>query len=133
MKEKLFSLKKEERIHSREEIQGLFSEADSFVSFPFKVLHLEQLEQGDEALKFAVSVPKRSFKKAVDRNLLKRRIKEAYRLNKNELKISLTEQGKSLNFMVIYIAKEALDFHLIEKKIILTLRRLQSLYAKDSE
>jgi ribonuclease P protein component len=66
------------------------------------------------------SVSKRHFKKATDRNLLKRRIRESYRLNKNRLSTS----GNSLHLGFIYSAKEIRDFHFIEEKLILGLERL---------
>ncbi|MBL4708315.1 MAG: ribonuclease P protein component [Flavobacteriales bacterium] len=127
-----FGLKKEERIYKRDEIKALFSKSDSFNVFPFKVLHIEVPTEQQENLKFAVSVPKRLFKKAVDRNHLKRRVKEAYRINRNELKNKLIDSDKKLHFMLIYIAKEQLEYDFIQKKIILTLQRLQSIYAEDS-
>ncbi len=70
-----------------------------------------------------VTVPKRNFKKAVDRNLLKRRVREAYRLNKP---LYLNTEGSSefLAIAYIYIAKEIHDFDLIQNKLIETLRRL---------
>ena len=52
--------------------------------------------------------------------------------NKNELKEGLINGDKKLHFMLIYIAKEPLEYDFIQKKIILTLQRLQSIYAKDS-
>lgn len=132
MKTATFGLKKEERIYKRDEIKALFSSSHSFSVFPFKVLHLEVTTELQENLKFGVSIPKRLFKRAVDRNFLKRRVREAYRLHRNELKSKLVEKDKKLHFMVIYIAKEQLEYDFIEKKIILTLQRLQSIYAQDS-
>ena len=129
-----FGLKKEERIHKRDELQLLFSKAQSFSIFPFKILHHSIQKENKETLpmRFAVSIPKKRFKKAVDRNLLKRRTREAYRQNRNELKQQLPS-SHSLLFILIYIADEPLEYHKIEEKIILILQRLQGIYAKDNQ
>ena len=130
-----FKLTKEERIYKRDELQKLFLNSESLVVFPFKVVHYQSdiANSSEPSLKFAVSIPKRNFKKAVDRNLLKRRTKEAFRLNKNDLKLALNSANKQVLFIVIYIAKEALSYEKIEEKIILTLQRLQSKYAENSK
>lgn len=61
--------------------------------------------------KILILAPKRNFKKAVDRNLLRRRIREAYRKNKNII------AGESINIFISYVAKDILDFTLIEEKL----------------
>ncbi len=66
----------------------------------------------------AVSVPKRLFKKAVDRNLLKRRIREAYRLNKKQLDGLVLPAGHTLHLLIQYQRKEMMDFHSIESGLL---------------
>lgn len=125
-----FTFKKSERIYKRDEIQALFKSGKSFNEFPFRVLHLK-IEKDEEPVKIAVSIPKRRFKKAVDRNLLKRRTKEAYRTNKTNLRAKLNEENFSLTAMFIYIGNDPLPFKEIEDKINLILLRLESIYGKD--
>ena len=69
-----------------------------------------------------ITVPRKRYKKAVDRNCLKRRIKEAYRLNKHVLDHSTTDY---LLIGYIYIGKEILDYHLIAEKLKQSLQRLK--------
>lgn len=78
------SLKKEERIYLRSELNKLFASRGSFVCYPFRVVYLEVPRQ-ELPLKMMVSVPKRRLKHAVDRNRIKRLTREAYRLTKKEL------------------------------------------------
>jgi ribonuclease P protein component len=72
----------------------------------------------------ALTVPKRSFPKAVDRNRLRRRIREAYRLNKHSIYQKLDLPEEQYGVMLIYIARETLDFHQIEEGVKKGLRKL---------
>ena len=73
--------------------------------------------QEDESIKIAFTVPKRRFKRANKRNLLKRRMKEAYRLNKLPLKNYLISQNLSIQILVVYVSSDALPFNEIELKL----------------
>lgn len=127
-----YTLKKSERIHHKKLIEKIFVNGNSFLIYPYKVMWMEidsptiRFETGYPA-QFGISVSKKRFKKAVDRNLLKRRSKEAYRLNKHILYTELTKQNRQLAFMFIYVSKEILPIEVIESKIILILRRLSKI------
>lgn len=71
-----------------------------------------------------MSVPKYNIRSAVQRNLIRRRMKEAYRLNKQPLYENLNSSGHQLAFCITYTAKEIMDYGGIQAKIILLLHRL---------
>lgn len=123
-----FSFRKRERLTSSKSISLLFQEGQSRSSFPFRILFSVR-EDGDIQARVAISVPKRLFKRAVDRNLLKRRIREAYRLNKEFFYTRLEEMNLKLNLVIQYQHKEILDFTSIEKGLQKVLEKL----AKDLE
>jgi ribonuclease P protein component len=109
-----FSLKKHEILRSKKSIKELFENGSSFFLYPFKVQFLPNPDSQNNQVLFSVS--KRNFKKAVDRNLLRRRIREAYRLNKNILTTDQKEQF-SISIALIYISKFKLPYNEIEDKL----------------
>ncbi len=116
-----YNFLKEERLSSKKDIKELFSKGSSFYLYPFKVFFLEKPLKGPHLNQCLFSVPKRTFKKAVDRNLLKRRLREAYRLNKQQF-----VSEKKYFIAYIYTAKEKLPFAKIEKGLKSTLVRLSN-------
>jgi ribonuclease P protein component len=110
------SFTKSERLCSFREIQSLMKNGESFFHYPFKVVYekvvLTQEQQRPNAI--IVSVPKRNFKRAVKRNLLKRRIRESYRLNKG---ILTAPQGCSINILFVYVAKDIKEYSYIETRL----------------
>lgn len=101
----------EERLKGKRRIEGLFSEGSSFSLFPFKVLYkISPLHEVNHQVLFAV--PKRCFKRAVDRNKIKRRAREAYRLQKTELK-----ETPALLIGFIYTTGEILSYQKIHQVI----------------
>jgi len=101
---KQFTLGKEERLKSRKAIDQLFSEGKTFSVFPYRVYYMAV--DSTSRLKFATGVSSKNFKKAVDRNRIKRLTKEAWRLQKATLVEILKEQNRQLNVFLIYTAKE---------------------------
>lgn len=101
---KQFTLGKTERLKSRKQIEQLFNEGKKFVQAPFRVHYLFS-ENDVYSLQFAVGVNSKNFKRAVDRNRIKRLTKEAYRLQKTSLQQKLKDYHKSLNLFFVYTGK----------------------------
>ncbi len=112
------TFKKDEKLSSEKWIKELFAKGSSFYLHPFKVITLPHPNPTcpNQVL---ISVPARTFKRAVDRNIIKRRIREAYRLHKHEL---ISNQKRLIAY--IYTAKEILPSALIHQKLPLTLAKI---------
>ena len=103
------SYSKKEKLKSKKLIEKLFAEGRAVSVFPLRLIYLKE----GETNKVAVSVSKRNFKKAVDRNRIKRLLREAYRHNKNML-IDNNVDGYAL--MILYISKDIPDYNLLNSK-----------------
>ncbi len=129
---KPFSLGKNERLKKRKAIDLLFVKGKAFTLFPFKVVYqldpiaVDEQPQND-MLQAAFSVSKRFFKKAVHRNRIKRLLKECYRLQKPELKLSVQKTNCQLKIFIIYLGKELPEHLLVETKMKALLKRLQKI------
>ncbi len=129
-----------ERLKSTRVLNQIFKTGQSFSAYPIRLVWLvfEKKDlppkgtfsiESEFPVQFALSVPKRNFKKAVQRNILRRRLREAYRLHKSKLYDFIAKsaqfEGKQLAFMVLYVAKEELPFADIEKGVLKMLRKFE--------
>jgi ribonuclease P protein component len=125
---KQFTLGKEERLKSRKQIEQLFDKGKSIVITPFRVYFLidEMLntQRSIFNVQFGVGVSARNFKKAVDRNRIKRLTREAWRLQKNEIAKKAKEAQRQLNVFFIYIGKELPEFTTVKDKVAIALKKL---------
>lgn len=113
-----FSYPKKEKLKSQKLIDQLFSEGRSVSAFPLRMVYLQTDFNDEIRFKTGVSVSKKNFKSAVDRNHIKRLLREAYRLNKTTYFNNISE---SYALMILYIGKAGTDFDSIETKMKLLL------------
>jgi ribonuclease P protein component len=121
-----YRLVKKERLNSRKVIEKLFAEGESFLVYPVKVIYFKIAPDDAHPAKVAFAVSKKLYKKAVHRNLIKRRMREAYRLNKQVL--SKQESKTTFAVVFIYIAKQVVEYKAIEKAMIRSLGKLNNLF-----
>jgi ribonuclease P protein component len=103
------TLGKEERLKSRKQIEMLFSDGMKFSVPAFRVHYL--IDQKDKPLlQFTVGVSQKNFRKAVDRNTIKRRVREAYRLQKSGLEQIIRMQKCAVSIFILYTGKKIPEF-----------------------
>ena len=117
-----YFLKKTDRLKSRKAIDIIFTKGKSFSNFPFRILWMNV--ENEDGLKAGFSASTKNFKKATDRNKIKRLMREAYRLQKNDLGVQLSLNKKAINVFFIYTGKEVPSYDLIFEKMGNVLKRI---------
>lgn len=113
-----YTFNKGERLKSASEIAALFEKGKTFLVYPLKVVWMEKPGDSTFPVQAAFTVSKKNIRRATCRNTLKRRMKEAYRLNKHVL------FGKKMACIFIYIAREELPYSTIEKSMKVALKKI---------
>lgn len=112
------TLGKLERLKSEKIISCLFNkEGESFAIYPLRIIWMVTTLDTPFPAQFTVSVSKKRFKKAVDRNSIKRQIREAYRLNKLPIYTQLEQQQQQVAIMILYTGKDKLSYSEIEERM----------------
>lgn len=131
-----YTLGKRERLKSRKEIEALFKTGKSCSIYPFRILYLlkERVTPDEQyngkinaSLQAGFTVSTRNFKKATDRNRVKRLMREAWRLQKNELELQPVLNKQQLSVFVIFTGKELPEHALVHEKMGLAIKRLINL------
>ena len=114
---KIHTFSKQERLCNRNDFQKLISEGKSFYCYPFKCVYLWKEAESFSA-KIAIAVSKKKFKHAVDRNKIKRRIRESYRLEKGILYQNFSNTPQNIDILLIYTETKICSFLQTKKKTI---------------
>lgn len=117
-----FSFRKSERLCSKKLIDRLFSEGKPVFAFPLKIVYLEAELTSEFPAQAGFAVSKKNFKRAVQRNLIKRRMREAYRINKQDFYANLNEKQVAVFF--VFTGKDIADYAVIESAIKKGLKKL---------
>ncbi len=105
---------KKEKLKSKKLIEKLFEEGKIITRYPIKLVYLKTLLPDDVRVQAGVAVPKKNFKRAVQRNRIKRLLREAYRLNKE---IVLNNSDTNFAFLFLYLGKEMPEYADLDKRI----------------
>jgi ribonuclease P protein component len=127
-----FTFSKEERLTGKTSIDQLFNGGKSFNLFPFKVLY-SIVENPDEPVaRLLIAIPKKKVHHAVDRNRLRRLVREAYRLNRTEFITCLEMKSVHLHFALIFTGESFdLAYKEVELKITACLARLEKIITSE--
>lgn len=119
-----YKLNKDEKLTSRTEINLLFDEGKSLMAFPVRAA-FRLRPAGEHPVKFLISIPKKRIRKAVNRVLLRRRIREAYRLNRRELLLAnLDGKNCGVDIAFVYLDNSPAPYDVINEKMRLLLSRI---------
>jgi len=129
MSQSIYSFSKKERLSNKKSISLLFEKGYSFYSHSFSVVWSYSDRPIPFPAQMAVSVTKKSFKKAVDRNRIKRLVREAWRLNKNSLYDLLKEKDRQIIIMLLFTGKEIPGFHDVSNQVKKVISKISLLLA----
>jgi ribonuclease P protein component len=119
-----FKLNKDEKLCSRTAVERLFGEGKSLMAFPLRAAYRLR-PRGEQPVQFLISIPKKRIRKAVQRVMLRRRVREAYRLNRRQLLVPTLEQADwGVDIAFVYLDTSVAPYDVIEEKITSLLTRI---------
>ncbi|MCJ0743606.1 ribonuclease P protein component [Pedobacter montanisoli] len=119
------TFKKEERLCSKKSLDLLFKKGSSFLFYPFRITYLPVSQSHSFPVQIVINVAKKRYKHAVDRNLIKRRTKEAYRKQKQEFLYNYLNTPQTVLLLSVqYVGKEIYSYPVFEKKMNGMLKKL---------
>jgi ribonuclease P protein component len=131
--DKTYGFKKCEKLCGEITVNKLFLEGDSFLVYPLRVVWKIAHESDQYPLRILTSVPKKKLKHAVDRNRVKRLIRESYRLNRSELREYVIQRNLRIEVAFIWIPSELIAYDKVERKVKLALDKLKGFLEQVNE
>lgn len=122
------TFKKSEKLSSQILIEKVYKEGETIKSFPIMLKVLELDQELPAPVQIVFSIPKRKIKRAVDRNRIRRQLREIYRLNKTGLLEIIKNKNKNLAIFVLYMSNQKEDYQKLEEKLNLTLQQVIAKY-----
>lgn len=119
-----YKLNKDEKLCSRTAVNRLFDEGKSLMAFPLRAAYRLR-PCGEHPVQFLITIPKKRIRRAVQRVTLRRRTREAYRLNRHQvLSPVLEQQGVGVDIAFVYLDSTPVPYSVIEEKMITLLSRI---------
>ena len=126
-----YKLKKDEKLCSRTAVELLFGEGKLLMAFPLRAAYRLR-PRGEHPVQFLISIPKKRIRHAVGRVTLRRRVREAYRLNRRELlQAALGDTGWGVDIAFVYLDSTLAPYSVINEKMISLLTRIAQAAAQE--
>ncbi len=124
------SFPKTEKLCGEKLVSALFEEGKAFIEYPIRVVYRSTENTNNSHARILVVVPKKKIKKANQRNLLKRRIREAYRIQKSDFISALSEKNLYLHIAFSYVADKEIEYSTIQSKMPVIFNKIMNKFNK---
>ena len=127
----MLNFPKNKRLCNKIVIEKMFAKGKRLLISPFLFFYLPEINKKSQALRSVIVVPKKKVRSSAKRNMIRRRIIEAYRKNKYFLEDDLIIKGNKVNIGIVFQEKNEIPYNVLEKKMILGLKNIKKRYEKD--